>query len=71
MIRDLSVLARVSNLLDRIEDSASATIETVGEIRGTIAATEASLQLTQERLKGLLSGAVTPLDQWRELFLES
>jgi hypothetical protein len=71
MIRDLSVLAGVSNLLDQIEASAHATIETVGEIRGTIAATEASLQLTQEKLKGLLGGTVTPLDQWRELFLES
>jgi hypothetical protein len=71
MIRDLTVLAGVSSLLDQIEASANNTIETVGEIRGTISATEASLQLAQNRLKGLLSGTVTPLDQWREFFLEA
>ena len=70
MVRDLTVLASISATLDDIESSAKATIDSVATIRETIALTEKSLQDTQDKLKGVLTGGQTALEQWREFFLE-
>jgi hypothetical protein len=70
MVRDLNVLASISATLDDIEGSAKATIDSVGSIRDAIALTEKSLQDTQDKLKGVLAGDQTALEQWREFFLE-
>ena len=70
MVRDLNVLASISSTLDEIEGSAKATIDSVETIRETIAMTEKSLQDTQDKLKGVLAGEKTALEQWREFFLE-
>jgi hypothetical protein len=71
MVRDLNVLASISATLDDIEGSAKATIDSVESIRDAIALTEKSLQDTQDKLKGVLAGNQTALDQWREFFLEA